>query len=89
VSIEAHRRFRKRIYGEETSAQGGRYRYRRRGLLDEIPHALPYTGVVIVRPEDARRITKVVLAEGGVAMTRRVELKEMDRRALAAPRGRE
>jgi hypothetical protein len=47
-----HRRFRRAVYGEDTSSWGGRYKYRRRGLLDEIPHVRLQWGVVLVLERD-------------------------------------
>ena len=46
-----HRRFRRELQGLETSSWGGRYRYRLRGLLDEVPHVRLYRGVVLIREE--------------------------------------
>jgi hypothetical protein len=40
------------MYGENTSSWGGRYKYRRRGLLDEIPHVRLQWGVVLVHKRD-------------------------------------
>ena len=47
----------KRLYGQRTSSHGGKYVYRRKGLLDEIPYVRLIRGVVILRTEDARRVT--------------------------------
>jgi hypothetical protein len=77
-----HRRFRRRLYGEETSSWAGRYRYRRRGLLDAIPHVLLYWGSVIVGEEDARRLVREIRREGGVLEARRVELTTKDTRRI-------
>src|SRR2546425_3413092 len=46
----------KGLYGQETSSHGGRYRYRRRGLLDDVPHRKLIRGVLILRAEDADRV---------------------------------
>jgi len=46
----------KRLYGQATSSHGGRYRYRRRGLLDDVPHRRLIRGVLILRAEDADRV---------------------------------
>ena len=50
-STSRHQRFHRELYGRETSSWGGRYQYRLRGLLDEIPHVLLYRGVVLIREE--------------------------------------
>ena len=80
--LGVHRRFRKRIYGEETSSYGGRYRYRRKGLLDEIPHVKLYTGVVIVRRADAKRVIAAVRENGAECVWREVRLIKHDQRVL-------
>jgi hypothetical protein len=85
--LDVHRRFRKRIYGEETSSWAGRYRYRRKGLLDEIPHVKLYTGVIIVRKEDAKRVIAAVRENGGECIRRDLRLTREDLRVLyMAPR---
>jgi hypothetical protein len=89
TTLDVHRRFRKRIYGEETSSWGGRYRYRRKGLLDEIPHVKLYTGVVILRKEDVRRVVKAVRENGGGCIRRKVRLIRDDRRILYTTSSRE
>ncbi len=42
----------KRLYGQRTSSHGGKYVYRRKGLLDEIPH-VRLIRRNIVRPQEA------------------------------------
>ncbi len=49
----------KRLVGQATSGHGGKYAYRRKGFLDEIPHRRPIRGVVIARTEDAGRVVAV------------------------------
>lgn len=81
--LSVHRQFRKRFYGEETSCAGGRYRYRRRGFLDDVPHVKLYTGVIIVRKESAERVRKEVLAYGAQCIEREIILTDDDKRMLA------
>ena len=85
-STDQHRRFRKRIYGEETSSWGGRYRYRRKGLLDEIAHIRLYTGVVIIRKEDEKRLFRTLQDNGATVHRRLVQLIRSDERALGEAR---
>jgi hypothetical protein len=80
-----HRTFRRRIYGEETSSWGGRYRYRRKGLLDGIPHVLLYTGVVIVKEQNAGKLVRTIEGLGGTVFRRQVKLTGADARALGVP----
>ncbi len=49
-------KFVKKFYGQETSSWGGKYTYRRRGLLDGIPHRKLLRGVVILRQRDLGRV---------------------------------
>jgi hypothetical protein len=49
-------KFCKKFYGQETSSHGGKYHYRRRGLLDEIPHIKLIRGVIIVSNDNAARV---------------------------------
>ena len=81
-----HRQFRRRVYGEETSSWGGKYHYRRSGLLDGIPHVRLYWGTVLVGEEDGRRLVRAIRAEDGVVEVRRVELTTKDWRVLVASR---
>jgi hypothetical protein len=48
--------FCKKFYGQETSSHGGKYRYKRKGLLDNIPHIKLIGGVVIVSSENADKL---------------------------------
>ena len=50
----------KKLYGQQTSSHGGRYRYRRKGLLDEIPARRLIRGVIIVRVEDEPQVTELL-----------------------------
>lgn len=70
--------FAKTFYGQETSTQGGRYRYRRRGLLDDIPHNKLIRGVIIVRTEDVERVTSFLDQHAAIYHVRTVELTDED-----------
>jgi len=84
-SKKRHRDFRRVIYGEETSSWGGRYRYRRKGVLDRLPHVLLYTGVVIIGKRDAGKLVRAVENAGGTVFRRLVKLTGADARALGVP----
>src|SRR3972149_4128382 len=78
-----HKAFRRRLYGEDPSAGGGRHPSRRRGLLDDLPRVRLYWGVVIVRKQDAVKLSAIVRRNGGEAMLRAVRLPEADRKVLS------
>jgi len=70
--------FCKKFMGQETSAQKGKYRYRRRGFLDYIPHHRFIRGVLLVRSEDAGRVTRQIRELGGTTQVRKVVLTRRD-----------
>ncbi len=72
----------KRLYGQATSSHGGKYTYRRKGLLDDIPHRRLIRGVLIVRTEDAGRVVELLEEMGAEVHARRVELTREDCEAL-------
>ena len=74
--------FVKKFYGQETASHGGRYRYRRRGLLDEIPHVKLGRGVLIVRCEDLGKVTSLLGDFEATFDIRDVVLTRNDHRAL-------
>ncbi len=49
-------KFCKKFYGQETSSHGGKYRYRRHGFLDDIPHIKLIRGVIIVPTDSAEKV---------------------------------
>lgn len=86
-SISEHRALRRAVYGEDTSSHGGQYRYRRRGILDEVPHVRLYWGAVIMKREDWPRVRRVLDAKKVVHQHRAVKATAADERALAGAVG--
>jgi len=72
----------KRLYGQETSSHGGKYRYRRKGLLEGVPHRRLIRGVIVLRVEDEKRVVRLLRELDAEVYVRRVELTVEDRRAL-------
>ncbi len=79
-----HKRFRKKVYGEATSSWGGKYQYRRQGILDTIRHVKLYTGVVILLPEDVEVFVDLLNEYNAVIHIRSVDLTAKDRQVLGA-----
>ena len=48
--------FCKKFYGQNTSSHGGKYQYRRHGLLDNIPHIKLIGGVILVEKDFAEKV---------------------------------
>ncbi len=75
-------KFSKAFFGQATSSHGGKYRYRRRGFLDEIPYVKLIRGVIIVRKEDAAQILNFLQEFGTKTYVREVILTPEDKEAL-------
>jgi hypothetical protein len=75
-------KFVKRFYGQETSAQKGKYRYRRKGLLDQIPHRKLLRGVIIIRKSDLETVMKLLIEWNAVVDQRIIEPTEEDLKML-------
>ena len=52
--------FCQRLYGQSVSSWGGKYRYRRKGVLESVPHRKLLRGVVLVRRADAGPVIAVL-----------------------------
>jgi len=76
----AYGRLVKRLYGQETSAGG--YRYRRRGLLDDLPHRRVIRGVIVLREGDATAVVRLLRELQAEAYVWRISLTREDRKAL-------
>ena len=70
------------LCGQRMSSHGWKYVYRRKGLLDEIPHVRRMRGAVIVRTEDAGRVVVLLEEIGAEGHRRKVERTREDREAL-------
>ena len=70
--------FQKKFYGQETSSHRGKYRYRRSGLLDEIPHNKLIRGVIIIRPVDLETVVGFLNEYEAEVYIRKVELVQAD-----------
>ena len=75
-------KFVKRFYGQDTSAQSGRYRYRRKVLLDSIPHRKLQRGVTIIRKSDLETVMKTLIEWNAVVDQRKIEPTEEDLKVL-------
>ncbi len=70
------------FYGHNTSSRKGKYRYHRRGLLDDIPHRKIAKGVIIIRSEDLERVKEYFEDKVEEVYIRTVVLEEEDVRIL-------
>ncbi len=70
--------FCKKFYGQNTSSHGGKYHYRRKGLLDTIPHIKLIGGVLIISTENANKIIQFLKDYGAELFVRDVILLPED-----------
>lgn len=75
--------FCKKFYGQETSSHGGQYRYRRKGLLDNIPHVKLIGGVIIVSSENADKVMQFLKDYDAEFFIRKVILLPEDETILS------
>ena len=71
-------KFCQKFYGQETSSHGGKYRYRRRGLLDGVPYRKLTRGVVVLRHEDLDLVVDFLREYASKIHIRKMELSEND-----------
>ncbi len=74
--------FVKAFYGQETSSHHGKYKYRRNGILDDIPHNKLIRGVIIVKSKNADQVVDFLKKQFASYHTRVVELSDDDCNAL-------
>lgn len=72
----------KKLYGQETSSHKGRYRYHRKGLLDEVPYQKLIRGVLIVRMKDKNRVVELLKSFNAEVHIRHIVLTPEDIKAL-------
>ena len=77
-------RFSQRFYGQDVSTWGGKYEYRRRGLLDDLPHRKLRRGVVILRKRDLEEVEMFLAGWDINHETRAITPTEEDGQALSA-----
>ncbi|MDP6155809.1 MAG: hypothetical protein QF682_06690 [Candidatus Thermoplasmatota archaeon] len=78
-------KFCQRLYGQNTSSWGGKYRYRRKGILDEIPHRKLLKGVVLLLPKDLERLLSYLEEFNALVYVRKVQLEYEDLTHMEIP----
>lgn len=70
-----------KLLGYKDKSNFGKYTYRRKGLLDRIPHISPTRGVLIVRAKDVKKIFEFLKDKADV-FSRKVVLTKKDKKKL-------
>jgi len=83
TSLKRTNQFCKKFYGQNTSTNKGKYKYRRKGFLDEIPHIRLIRGVIIVSEKYTKRIVSFLREYNAEIYDRRIVLTFQDKRLLS------
>jgi len=78
-------KFCQRFYGQNTSSHQGKYIYRRKGLLEEIPHIKLIRGALIVLENDIETIVNFLEAYNAEIHVRTIKLTTDDEKNLLGP----
>ena len=78
-----HQALRRKLYGRDTSTWSGKYRYRLRGLLDEIPHVRCISGALMVRKDHLPRVVDLLEGFSAEYIWREVKPWEEDLQAMS------
>lgn len=71
-------KFKKELAGHNDSSHGGKYKYRKKGLLDSIEHIKPCHAALIVKGKDYGRITRLIKKYGIPYSAYNIELRQKD-----------
>jgi hypothetical protein len=77
--------FCRKFYGYLDRSNQGRYKYRRPGFLDGIPHIKVIRGVVIVERGDEEKVVNFLREFGAEVYAWTIELRPEDKTALRGP----
>ncbi len=75
-------KFCQKFYGQDTSSHGGKYKYRRHGLLDEIPYRKLSRGVILIKKENMETVLNFLRTYNAHVHARGVRLTEEDREIM-------
>lgn len=75
-------KFCQKFYGQDTSSWGGKYRYHRHGLLDDIPYRKLSQGVILINKDDLKTILTFLEKYDAEIHAREVKLIEKDKQFM-------
>jgi hypothetical protein len=75
-------KFCQRFYGQDTSSHKGKYKYRRKGLLDNIPHRKFIRGVLITYEKDMDNVVEFIERYDAKYYVRNIELTPEDEKMM-------
>lgn len=75
-------RFCQKFYGQDTTSHRGKYRFHKRGLLEDIPHVRLIRSAVIVLEKDLKTVLKFLKEFNAEVHVREVVLTQADKKVL-------
>jgi hypothetical protein len=72
------KKFSRRFYGYLDRSHNYRYKYQRKGFLDDFPYIKPHKGVIVVRKDDAEDILAFLESYNAEIFVRDIILVEED-----------
>gem|GEM_PF-682945 len=75
-------RFVQKFYGQDTTSHKGKYRFHRRGLMEDIAHIKLIRGVIIVKVSDLEKVLNFLNAYNAEVYIRDVTLTPEDEKNL-------
>ena len=75
-------KFCQKFYGQNTSSWGGKYKYHRQGLLDDIPYRKLSRGVIIIKKKYLEIILEFLEEYNAQVYVREIILTEDDKNIL-------
>lgn len=60
INPNTRTQFKKKLTGHNDSSHGGKYKYKIKGILDDIDHIKPCNAALIIKNEDFKKITELM-----------------------------
>lgn len=76
--ISAQNQLRKQLIGHNDTSHKGKYKYRRKGLLDKILHLKPSKSTIIAPIEESQKIIKILNKYKAKIKTYSIEINESE-----------
>lgn len=76
--ISVQNQLRKQINGHNDRSHGGKYKYRREGILDKITHLKPSRSTIIIPLKESEKVLKVLRKYGAEIKTYSIEISESE-----------
>ena len=76
--ITLQNQLRKQINGHNDVSHGGKYKYRRTGILDKIPHIKPSRSTIIAPLKESNKIIKILKKHNAEIKTYNIQINKTE-----------